>query len=175
MLTKYPLCWTCLSQKYYNIRQKSHFDKINTQLLKGWFHTLGAVAVQDIQPKRTFSWYLVPWWRHRMETLSVLLTLYGENLLVTDGFLSQRVSSEKLWCFLWCTPEQTVEQKMESPVISDAMTVIWSPFNASITSISFSPTVLKFCRDYDNISAVLCVEFQTIGQMRNKRFYETWV
>ena len=30
----------------------------------------------------------------------------------------------KLWCFLWCAPEQTVEQTIETPVIWDAITVI---------------------------------------------------
>ena len=37
------------------------------------------------------SWGLYSWWRHQMESFSVLLTLCEGNPLVTGGFLSQRV------------------------------------------------------------------------------------
>ena len=36
-----------------------------------------------------------------------------------------KASSTDLWCFLWCTHEQTVEQTMELQVIWDTMLVIW--------------------------------------------------
>ena len=29
-----------------------------------------------------------------------------------------------LTCFLWCAPEQTIEQTIETPVISDAIALI---------------------------------------------------
>ena len=35
-----------------------------------------------------------------------------------------KASDAELWCFLWYMPEQTVEQIMEMPVISDANTLI---------------------------------------------------
>ena len=34
---------------------------------------------------------MVPWWRHQMETFSMLLALCGGNYLVTVGFPSQRI------------------------------------------------------------------------------------
>ena len=34
-----------------------------------------------------------PWWRHNMETLSVLLTLCGGNPQITGGLSSQRVGN----------------------------------------------------------------------------------
>ena len=30
----------------------------------------------------------------------------------------------QLWCFLWCAPEQTIEQVVEMPVIWDDITLI---------------------------------------------------
>ena len=32
-----------------------------------------------------------------------------------------KASDADLWCFLWCAPEQVVEQTNESPVIWDAI------------------------------------------------------
>ena len=44
-------------------------------------------------------------------------TGHGWNLL-TKG------SEAELWYFLWSTPEQTIEQIIETPVIWDAITLI---------------------------------------------------
>ena len=41
---------------------------------------------------------------------------------VTGGL--SKTSNTELWCFLWCSPEHTVEQKIETPVIWDAMAAI---------------------------------------------------
>ena len=35
-----------------------------------------------------------------------------------------KASDAKLWCFLWSTPEQTVELASETPVIWDAIALI---------------------------------------------------
>ena len=35
-----------------------------------------------------------------------------------------KASDAELWCFLWSTPEQTIEQTIETPVIWDAMAPI---------------------------------------------------
>ena len=43
----------------------------------------------------------LPWWRHQMEKISVLLA--------TSEFPSQKASDAELWCFLWYAPEQTAE------------------------------------------------------------------
>ena len=36
-----------------------------------------------------------------------------------------KVSYAELWRFLWCAPEQTIEQRMEMTVIWDAMISMW--------------------------------------------------
>ena len=43
------------------------------------------------------------------ETLSALLALCEGNPPVSGGFPSQRASNVKLWCILWCSPEQMVK------------------------------------------------------------------
>ena len=35
-----------------------------------------------------------------------------------------KASEAELWCFIWSAPEQTVEQKNETPVIWDAIVLI---------------------------------------------------
>ena len=51
------------------------------------------------------------WWRHQIEIFSVLLTLC-------------ETSDAEFWCFLWSTPEQTVEQAIQTLVIWDAIALI---------------------------------------------------
>ena len=36
----------------------------------------------------------------------------------------KKTSDEELWCFLWSTPEQTIEQTIETPVSWDALALI---------------------------------------------------
>ena len=48
--------------------------------------------------------YIIPWWRHQMETFSALLALCAGNSPVN----STKASNAELWCFLWSAPEQTV-------------------------------------------------------------------
>ena len=55
-----------------------------------------------------------------METFSVLLDLYEGNRLI----LLTKASDTELWNFLWYAPEQTVEQTIETLVISDAIALI---------------------------------------------------
>ena len=40
-----------------------------------------------------------------------------------------KASDAVLWCYLWCLPEQTVEQTIETPEIWDAMMSIWRHCN----------------------------------------------
>ena len=65
----------------------------------------------------------VAWWRHQMETVSALLSICG-NPPVTSGFPPTKASDAELWCFPWSTPEQMVEQTIETSVIWDAITLI---------------------------------------------------
>ena len=59
-----------------------------------------------------------------METFSALLAiLWGESTVERWNPLT-KASDTELWCFLWSTPEQTVEQTIETPVIWDAMPAI---------------------------------------------------
>ena len=55
-----------------------------------------------------------------METLSTLLALCQENHR-SWGFPSQRASNAHLCCFLWCQPEQALEQTEKLLVIWDTM------------------------------------------------------
>ena len=57
------------------------------------------------------------WWHYDMETLLALLALYERNPLLISGFPSQRSCNVVLSCFLWCQPEQTVEQSVKLLVI----------------------------------------------------------
>ena len=51
-----------------------------------------------------------PWWRHEIETFFALLVLCDENPHGTQWVSSQRVRIARLWYFLCCKPEHTVEQ-----------------------------------------------------------------
>ena len=57
------------------------------------------------------------------------------------GFLSQRACNAELWCFLYCYPEQTVEQAVELLVIWDAMTLMWLYCNDYIRLLTHLPLV----------------------------------
>ena len=51
-----------------------------------------------------------------------------------------KASDAELWCFLWSSPEQTVEQTIEAPVIWDAIALI-------MTSLLCSLYLLAWGRD----------------------------
>ena len=55
------------------------------------------------------------------------------NQPMSDG-LPSKASDAKLWCFIWCAPEQTVEQTIEIPVIWDAMALIVTAKKQAINS-----------------------------------------
>ena len=67
--------------------------------------------------------------RHQVETFSAFLALSEGNPKVTCGSLT-KTSDAELWYFLWCAPEQTVEQTIcrwsETP---------WCPCDVTITHI----------------------------------------
>ena len=46
------------------------------------------------------------WWRHQMETFSILLALCVGN---SPANSLHKIKWCELWCFLWCVPEQRVE------------------------------------------------------------------
>ena len=64
-------------------------------------------------------------WRHQMEIISTLLALCEGNPRGGDRWiLFTKTSDAELWYFLWSTPEQTVKQTIETPVIWDAIAPI---------------------------------------------------
>ena len=74
----------------------------------------------NILISRKLQQMLTSWWRHQMETFSVILgPLWGES----TGYHT-KTSDAELWCFLWSAPQQTVEQTIETPVIWDAIALI---------------------------------------------------
>ena len=60
-------------------------------------------------------------WRHQMETLSALLPFVRG---IHRWIPLTKASDVELWCFLWSTPEQRVEQTVETPVTGDAIALI---------------------------------------------------
>ena len=56
----------------------------------------------------------------------------GANLLVSGGFISQKVSNAGFDVFLNVKPKQTVEQTLDSPVIWDAMARMCRHCNVSL-------------------------------------------
>ena len=61
--------------------------------------------------------------------LDVLIVWYEEHsdnmykFVLHDDVIT-KASDAELWCFLWCAPEQTAEQTLQTLVIWDAMTRI---------------------------------------------------
>ena len=55
-----------------------------------------------------------------MEAFSALVAICEGNPPLTGG----KASDAELWCFLWSAPEQTVEQTIETLMISDAIAII---------------------------------------------------
>ena len=65
------------------------------------------------------------WWRHQMETFSLLLALCEGNHPTP---LATKASGVELWCFLWSAPEQTIEQTIETSVIWESCS-LWRHCN----------------------------------------------
>ena len=52
------------------------------------------------------------------------------NKSTGDRWISlTKASDAELWCFLWFTPEQTVEQTLEMPVVWDAFALLMTPLS----------------------------------------------
>ena len=59
-----------------------------------------------------------------METFSALLALCEGEFTGHRWIPLTKASDAELWCFLWSTPQQTVEQTIKMPVIWDAIALI---------------------------------------------------
>ena len=64
------------------------------------------------------------WWRNEMETFSALLVFRAEKFTGHRWIPRTKASDAEPWCFLLSTPEPTVEQRTETPVIKDAIALI---------------------------------------------------
>ena len=64
------------------------------------------------------------WWRHDMENFSAFVSLLG--------FLSERASKAKLWCFLCRKPKPAFEQTIDMSMAWDTMTLTWRHFTGFI-------------------------------------------
>ena len=66
----------------------------------------------------------IAWWRHQMETFSVLLAfLWGEYTSHQRITLTKACGAE-FWCCLWSIFEQTVKQTIEMPMILEPIALI---------------------------------------------------
>ena len=68
------------------------------------------------------------WWHHNGNIFWVTGPLWGESTGYRWIPLT-KATDMKLWCFLWCVPEQMVEQTLELLVIWDAMMSMWCHSN----------------------------------------------
>ena len=89
--------------------------------------------------------------RRSKKTLKLRLTGHCEgNSPVTGEFPAQRASNAEnvsIWyrhheCFLCCLPEKADEQEVQSPVVRDAMTIMWRHYNAK----TYYCTKLRSCK-----------------------------
>ena len=55
-------------------------------------------------------------------------------------------SSAELWYFLWCTHEKMVEQAVGSPVIWDAVTIMWRHCNHQASALSEQRPLASLCK-----------------------------
>ena len=117
-----------------------------THILQGYFTNTGW--------NRVIMQNAIAWWRHRMETFSMLLAFLGVgNSPVTGEFSTPKKASDaELWCFLWCAPNPTLEQTMETPSHSllhpfwkksQATAMAWYPGSLLSTWINFNPGMDK--------------------------------
>ena len=99
---------------------------LKVQILRKIRILVNATLTPNLKNRGEFTFTsATTWWHRQMETLSALLALCEGNSSVTGKFPSQgNASDAKLWCFLSSTPEQTVKQPIETPVIWDAIALI---------------------------------------------------
>ena len=96
-----------------------------------------------------FSNILKPWWRHQMDAFP----RYWPFVRETTGHRLiplTKASDSELWCFLQSAAKQTVEQTIETPVISDA---IWKLF-WSVLSYKSNVNVTNSRQDWVSIQEV---------------------
>ena len=61
------------------------------------------------------------WWRHQMETFSMLLALCAGNFTSDQWVPRIKASNAELWCFLWSAWKKTIEETIVRLVIWDAI------------------------------------------------------
>ena len=78
------------------------------------------------------------WWRHQMRTFSASLVLCERKATGHRWIPLTKVIDAEFWCFLWCEPEQILEQTVEMLVIWDVIASLWRHCNVyfSVCSIT---------------------------------------
>ena len=79
---------------------------------------------------------------------SMMTSSTGHNFHVTDPLLGESTGEAELWCFLWFTPEQTVEQQ---PVIWDAIPLIMT----SLSCLLHNPSAYEYPENI--FTVLLCI------------------
>ena len=107
--------------------------------------------------KPAFVQVMVSWWRHQME-FSALLALCEGNPPVTGG----SPQKGQFWCFL-LSPEQTVQQKIETPVIWDVIALIMTSLYCWQPTVENSSPDLVHWRIYVSLGSdvhfIICMIF----------------
>ena len=80
------------------------------------------------------------WWRHQMETFSVLLAICVGNSPVPGELTGPRwiprtkASAAELWCFVWSTPEWRLSKQSWGWWFETPSRILWCHSNAFITA-----------------------------------------
>ena len=72
------------------------------------------------------------WWRHQLDTFSVLLAIYEGNSQVISEFPSQRLGTQSFQGFFLSATEQTAEQTMVLPVFETPSRSLWRHCDCSL-------------------------------------------
>ena len=80
------------------------------------------------------------WWHHATDTLTTSLVVFvWGHPLVTSASSHIWVSNEETWCSLRYYPRQVVEQRVELPVIWDALILMWLHCNSKVHGSNLVP------------------------------------
>ena len=116
--------WNCLTKVVLKAFVFTLYFKCSCPVVKAVKHSSVILCLGVFMPYIPFRLGdAYTWWRHRMETFPSYWPFVRGIDRSPMGSLT-KASDAKLWCFLWCVPEQTVAHTAEMPVISDAISLI---------------------------------------------------
>ena len=72
-----------------------------------------------------------------------------------------KAGGAEIWCFLWSEPEQTIEKTFETPVIWDAIALI---YDVTLMNLEISKgTIFKLCPEVNPILFNICASRIKLG------------